>query len=65
MLKSGNIRLAVALVYMTGAALTYNHVVRAGREALTHSSELSSLVLESLFESVIWLAYWLHRGVLG
>jgi hypothetical protein len=65
MLKPENIKYAASLVYLLGGTLTYNHLLKTGRLELTHASELSSLIFQSILISVVWPFYWVVRAITG
>jgi hypothetical protein len=64
-LKPENIRYAASLLYLAGGALTYNHLIKVGRESLTQASELSGLVFKNILISVVWPLYWVFRAFVG
>ena len=56
---------AIMLAYVLGNALTYNHLVKAGRLAIGPSEEAGFLMVKNLVISTIWPLYWIFRAAAG
>lgn len=56
---------AIMLAYLLGNALTYNHLIAAGRAALGSSGDIGLLMVKSLLISTAWPIYWLYYVVAG
>jgi hypothetical protein len=56
---------AIMLAYLLGNALTYNHLIKAGRSAIGVPGDASFLIVKSLLVSMVWPLYSLYYAVAG
>jgi hypothetical protein len=63
MFNKENMKWLLIMAYMVGAAMTYNHALRAGRETIVAPGDTSTLILKSMFSSFVWPLYWLARAI--
>ena len=45
--------------YLVGNALTYNHLIKAGRLAIGDAGDAGFLIVKSLLIATVWPFYWL------
>ena len=62
---NGKTGYAIMLAYLVGNALTYNHLIKAGRSEISAAGDASFLIVKSLMVSTVWPLYWLYYAVAG